>query len=1113
MKQILLSLLVLVSTLISTDALAQGSTTAAISGTVLDENGEALPGATIKAIHQPTGTVYGIVSNTDGRYRIANMQVGGPYEITTTFVGFQENVKDDIFLTLGQTLNLNLNMQETATELDEIEIISRRDAIIDGNRTGAETVVNKERIQNTPTVTRSIFDFTRLTPQADIGEGSDGFNMSLGGINNRYNAIYIDGAVNNDVFGLAGSGTNGGQTGVSPISVDIIDQIQISLAPFDVRQSGFAGGSINAVTRSGTNEFVGSAYYFYRNENLVGKTPGDEERFDDRDREKVAPFTAETYGASVGGPIIENKLFFFTNVELQRDETPLPFDFNEYEGNSTLAEINGLRDFLISEYDYNPGTFLDNFSSLESDKFFLRLDYNLNENNRLSARYNYTSADNVEGVQSDRDDIRFSNSGESFVSTTNSLSLELKSSFGNNASNSLIIGYTRVRDDRDGTGKDFPRLDIEDGEADFSIGSEIFSTANRLDQDIITLTNNFELYKGKHTIVFGTHNEYYDIYNLFIRRNFGEYDYDSLSQFTDQLPPTSYRRSYSIKDLANVVGDDIENGAAIFSAGQLGFYVQDEYQVSNRLKLTGGLRLDIPLFFDNTPSNPDFNNNAVPIIENVGGYDLRGAETGSFIEAQLMFSPRLGWNWDVTGKGETQVRGGVGVFNSRVPLVWPAGAYNNLGTNVGETFDNPGRFIADPTQQPPTEEDRNLLGELPPSGQVDLFADDFKFPQVFKGNIAVDQKLPWGMTGTLEFIYTDYINNIYVQNLNIRPSNRSLQGTPDNRRYYTGFADDTERYLVLDDPSYQGVGGYTGVFLGTNTDQGYTYNISAQVVKPFDNGLSFSVAYNYNDAYSLFDATSSQNSSQWENAFVRNGRNNITQSSRSRFASGNRVVSQISYTKEYGGFAASKIALIYNGQDGDYFSWVINDRGGSLTGEADETNNLVYIPRTSDDIVLVDKTDRDGNTITAQQQWNNLNRFINDRDDLNDNRGQYAERNSAKAPWQQYFDLRFLQNFYIDLANGKRNTLQFSVDIFNVANLINPEWGQRLRTFSTERMLSFEGFQEDAEGNSTLIPTYETAGFVDDNEDPWEGNLVDGGNIRSSRWQMQLGVRYIFGNY
>ena len=1077
-----------------TELFAQGTTTATMRGRIVDENGDGLPGATVQAVHTPTGSEWGNVTNVDGYFRLSSLNVGGPYTVNISFVGYQSREVNDIYLQLGQTYNLNIELSETATELEEVLITARQGDIIDGNRTGAETFVSPEKINTTPTVNRSIGDIARYTPQATISEGNDGLSISIGGQNNRYNAIYIDGAVNNDVFGLAGSGTNGGQTGVSPISFDAIQQMNVSIAPMDVRQSGFAGGSINMVTRSGTNEVEGSAYYLWRNQSLAGLTPLEEDQ-DEEEKIRLPDFSSQTYGVRVGGPLVKDKLFYFVSVEQEQNETPAPFNLINYNGNATQADINRLVNHLESTYGYNPGSWDEGTTFLNSDKFLVKLDWNVNPNNKLSIRHSYTGAENLESRTSSGSGIRFRNGSEYFVSNTNSSALELKTNIGNSMFNHLTIGATLVRDDRDPFGDPFPTVEIDDGRGSFVFGAEPFSTANLLDQDIITINDNLEVYKGKHTLLFGVNLEFYRSKNLFIPFNFGSYEWarsepinaTNLDDFIAGEPADFFIRSYSLRD--NVSGDESIAGVE-FNGAQYGFYVQDEYQASQKLKLTLGVRGDIATFSE-TPANPDFNNNAIPAIEEQG-YDLQGARTGEFIAPQLYISPRFGFNYDIFGNQQSQIRGGAGIFTSRVPLVWPGGAYNNNGLNRGTALRfGTAIFNPDVNEQPPGEVDVN---NPEPSGDVDIFAEDFKIPQIAKFNLAYDQKLPWGMIGTIEGIFNTTINQVYYQNVNLRPAVGRLEGTPDDRAV---FDQDDEI-----DPTYG------RIILGTNTDRGYSYNLSASITKPLQNGFQGSLAYSYGDAFSIYDGTSSQNSSQWRGLHAIDGRNFWNELARSDFAQGSRVIGQIAYRKDYFGFGGTEIALVYEGISGNVSTYIIG-AGDDLTNEDSRNRALVYVPASQNDIVLVDITDRDGNvTATADEQWAELNAFIENDEYLSSRRGQYTERNAFRAPFINTFDLRLLQDFYLTQPNGKRHTLQFSLDLFNLGNLINSAWGKRYFGSSNGiELIEFEGFQEDAQGNETLIPTYSFQPFQ--NDDPFYGRLDDRGVI-SSRWQMQLGLRYIF---
>lgn len=1079
----------------SVSATAQGVTTASIFGKLTDaNNGDPLIGATVQAVHTPSGTTYGNVTDIDGFFRIPGMRVGGPYTITTTYVGYETIVKQGVYLQLGQALQFSPRMGTSAVELEGIEVIASRSDVFDGGRTGQETTISEEQIEVLPTVSRSIADFARLNPLAKIDEGGDGLSIEIAGQNNRFNAIYIDGAVNNDAFGLSGSGTNGGQTGVSPISIDAIEQFTVSVAPFDVRQSGFAGGSVSAVTRSGSNNIEGSAYYFLRNESLTrqdGFVNEDDFTFND-----VAPFTAQTYGARIGGPIIKDKVFFFVSGELQRDETPQPFDIANYEGNSSLEDINNLASFVNESFGYDVGTFDNNPASLSSDKLLAKLDFNLSNKHKLSVRHSFTGAENVEARNSGNRNINFINGSEFFVSRTNSSALELNSIFNNNTANNLTIGATFVRDDRDPLGPDFPTVRIADGDDEtIEFGSERFSTANLLNQDVITIKNDFNIYKGAHNILIGANLEFFNAGNLFIRENFGSYQYfgigdtTGIEQFRLGLPASRYDRSFSQVD--NITGD--ESGAiASFRQNLLGFYIQDEFQVNEKLRLTGGLRADIPVWPTDVPVNDEFNDETIPQLE-AAGYDLRGAQTGQFIGSSLLFSPRLGFNYDVNGDQSLQLRGGVGIFTSRIPLVWPGGAFNNYGLNVGgvrtfgETVFNP-----DVNNQAPGAID---LNNLRPSGQIDLFSADFKLPQTTKVNLAVDYQLPLGIIATVEGLYTKFNNYTRYERLDLNPEAQSrLTGSPDNRVYNVG-----NPFLDTD---------YTGIYLGSNTDKGYSWNASVVLQKPFTNGFQAQVGYSYGDSYTLFDGTSSQNSSQWRGFYNTEGRNDDQETiERSTFAAGHRIFGSVSYALETK-FTKTTFAVFMNGDNVGPYTYVVGAQNFNFVNDGGFSfNEVAFVPASADQINIVDDFNRDGTLAnSAADQWAALDAFIEADSYLSERRGQYAERNGAWSPFRTIFDVRILHDFYIESGKGHRNTLQFSLDIFNFNNLLNKNWGKRNNLgFNTFSLVSLEDIS--AEG----VPSYTVPREVLEKtpDTIWDDNL-DVFGIRSSLWNAQIGVRYIF---
>lgn len=1063
-------------------AFSQGSTTSGLRGVITDDKNETLIGANVVALHVPSGTSYGTVTDIDGSYRIPNMRVGGPYKVTVSYTGFSDNVEEGLYLRLGEVQRHNVAMSESAVVLSGVEVVAS--TLNPGQNAGAGTQITAEDIDLMPTLDRNLNDFTRLTPQA---KGTFNGGFSIAGMNNRYNAIYIDGAVNNDVFGLAANGTNGGQTGISPISIDAIDQVQVVVSPYDVSLGGFAGGGISAVTKSGTNNLEGTAYYFQQNESLVGKTNGTfAERNNVAEREKVAEFTNQTYGLSLGGPIVKDKLFFFVNAEIQDDATPSPFDFNQYQGLSTEADLNALRSKLQNDYGYDPGDFGDKVDKLEGLKLFGKLDFNLNESHRLTLRHQYTKAEQTNQNASGNNRINFANNGVYFPSTTNSTAIELNSMFGTQASNNLIIGITSVRDDRDPLGGDFPYLIIDDDSPEengqIRLGSEQFSTANALDQDIVTLTNNFKLYKGAHTLTFGTHNEYSKFYNLFIRQNFGVYEFASLADFMNGAAPTNYDRSYSLlAEDANRSGDG-SAAAAEFSTMQLGFYAQDEWAVNRNFTLTYGLRLDIPFMLDDPGTDEYFNNTTIGLIEEAG-YDMEGAKSGQAPGAQLMWSPRVGFNYDFNADGSTILRGGLGIFTSRVPFVWPGGMYVNNGLTIGNVNEGDIEdlvFIADPSKQY-TNPDFTV-----PSGQVDLFAKDFKYPQVFRTSLAVDKAFGQGWNATVEGIYTKTLNNVLYKNVNSDPTvDFNWTNGPDDRTVFINQSIDPT---------------YSAVYLGTNTNEGYSYNITASLNKQFPFGLNASAAWTYGDSEAIFEGTSSQNSSQWRGAFHVDGRNFATLG-RSDFSAGHRVIMGLNYKLDWNEAknVATTLSFFYEGISGAPYSYVYG-RGAAdgrrINGERGSTSRertLIWIPANEAQANLIDI---DGGA-TAAEQWTAFEKFINDDDYLSENKGSYAEKNGSRTPWQNQVDFRLLQDFSVN-AGGKNHTLQFSFDIFNFGNLLNKDWGVVYSNPFAYQILDFEGYAADG---TTPQFTFTESDLGDERFNISNFN---------SRWRMRVGLRYIF---
>jgi hypothetical protein len=539
-----------------------------------------------------------------------------------------------------------------------------------------------------------------------------------------------------------------------------------------------------------------------------------------------------------------------------------------------------------------------------------------------------------------------------------------------------------------------------------------------------------------------------------------------------------FARSYSVVD--NITGDGTA-AAADFRAMQLGFYGQDELQVSGRFKLTYGLRIDIPLFIEKLTENPDFNNTTIPLIE-ASGYDMEKVRSGQMPSAQVMLAPRIGFNWDVKGDKMTQVRGGIGIFTSRIPFVWPGASYNNNGLMVGNAFASDVAFRYQWDNQYESTDFDPAATDVP-SGDMNLFVKNFKYPQVFRTSLAIDRKLPFGMTGTFEAMFTKTLNNVSYTNANIKSSDTYLTGTPDDRPLYN-------RRDPVD-------GTYGYIMIGDNTSKGYTYNLTLQLQKPFELGFTGSLAYTYGRATAVNDGTSSQNSSQWRYMENVRGRNYVGLTT-SDFDLGSRIVGYVSYMIEYLNLGRTTISLFYNGQSGKRFSYLYNN-GNQMTNENSRDMDLIYIPARQSEIVFADAA-------TADQQWRDLDEFIRQDPYLSEHRGEYCERNGPRLPFENIIDLKIVQDIFTEFG-GRDHTLQITFDIFNLGNLINPEWGRLYFAdyYENIRLIRFEGFQDDALGNPTTIPTFSFS--RPDNDAPWD---IDDDGIRSARWQAQLGIRYIF---
>ncbi|HEU5210785.1 MAG TPA: TonB-dependent receptor [Longimicrobiales bacterium] len=1106
---------------------AQGVTTSTLTGRVTDESGAPLSNVEVVITNTSTGAQVQTLTRGDGRYLMPALRPGGPYRIEATSIGYQANAVEDVRLALGETRNVDITLSTQAVALEGIAVEGRRGTDVSG---GVRTVVDAATIERAPTLNREIVDVARLTPQAFVSnEDDDGAAISIAGQNAEYNGLFIDGVVNNDVFGLSAQGTPGGQTGAPPISFDALEQMQIAISPFDVTQSGFTGGAINAITRSGTNEFTGSLYWQTRSATFAGESPGPDYLFgEDNPRLELPEFSNDRIGFRLGGPIVRNKLFFFVNGELFRSETPRPFQLTDYEGDSRDM-IEDLRQIVLEETGYDAGDFGTKASTLDDNKVLAKIDWSINDDHRMSLRHSYSQSDNIDAFASTIDEINYANNSEVFPNTTNSTALELNSRFGTQFANRLLLGLNVVSDDRDYAGDPFPAVTIEDGSGEIALGSEAFSTGNILEQTIFSVTNNLNWFLGEHTLTFGASFEYFDIMNLFIRQNFGAYTYGSVDDFLQSVcaagtgasqycqdlgpvapaRPLSFNRGFSLVD--DLIGDE-SNASAAFNAYQVGFYAQDEFQATDRLRLTAGIRVDIPKITTKPRFADDADQTLAAIVAE--GYDLEGAQPGETPKAQPYIAPRLGFNYDLAGDQTLQLRGGLGIFTGRVPFVYPGAMYTNNGVTTGfvsgtllENGD-PIPFVPNP-ENGLTAEDFGL--DPIPNGELDLFTEDFKYPQVFRTSLGLDAQLPYGFLGTLEAQYTKNMSNIVVTNINLREQNAQLNG-PDNRRvYYYGWNstfNSINQSASLIDPRYGG-----GIYKVGSTSEGYAYDLTASLQRTFfGEDLSTRLSYTYGDSKSLNDATSDQIQSTWRFNENVHG-NNFLELARSDWSIGHRVLAMATYRKEFLGNLGTTISAIYTGESGRPYSFQIGSNIG-FTGEGSGTAPLAFIPENGSDLTFEDWT-TGGVTYTAAEQAAAFEEFIANNEYLNSRRGQYAERNAQRTPFEHVVDVRLAQEIFADIG-GRRNSIEATLDIFNFTNLLNRSWGVRYNPgFRTVDLLTFRRFVSEDD----LTPVYRFPMIsqrgegdevgVENMDEYWERRVLDFGSY-GSRWLMQFGLRYSF---
>jgi hypothetical protein len=1034
-------------------------TTASINGVVTDKSGQPLTGATVRAIHEPSGSQYGTSSRDDGRFNLTGLRIGGPYTIKITYVGYTAQEKKGINLELGQNLQINFSITEEAVEVNAVVITGEQQNILSAAHTGAVSNVSRSNIESLPSITRTFTDYLKLSPYF-IGNSAQGRNY-------KYNNIQIDGANFNDLFGLGTSGMPGLST-VAPISLESIQEFQISVSPYDVRQSGFTGAGVNAVTRSGSNNLSAALYAYGRNQSFVGNSP-------DALHSSYADFYDIQEGFRVGGAIVKDKLFYFVSGELTQYNKPLTRTFGSATTNNmySLAQ-DSLNMFIdkLKSLGYDPGSFTDLHFKRQSAKFLVRFDYNIDESNKLTVRDNFSTGtdDNNPSVGG----FYAANTMYQLRNTSNSIVAQLNSVLGDKMANELLVGYTYSKDNPIYKGSLFPLVEIYNVKdasgagtnVNVFAGAENYRIKNLLTQQDLELTDNFTYFTGKHTITVGTHNEIFAFENLYIANAYGNYDYNYYADFLNNRPAYQYQLSYS--KTSNPDQD------AKFKAIQYGLYAQDEWSVIPNLRVTYGLRIDIPTLLDNPSYNATFESTF-----NAAGYSL---STSKVPGAQVMYSPRVAFNYDLLGDRSIQLRAGTGLFTGRVPYVWISNQYGNTGVEFARlNIYNTMAFA------PTVEQQRIAAASATPvaTTEVDVTDNNFKMPQIWRTSGGVDVKLPFNFVGTLEGIYTQVQNDIMYQDINMKIAGYAADGRPlYGTTKSTASSQSTSWTYLKVNPT-----NFTNVILLSNTNQGYSANLTAQIQRAnVGDGWDVNAAYVYGISRDMNSGNSSQAASQWKYNHAVDPNNPTL--GYSQYDRRHRVMATVAYRLEEAPGIATSFGLYYSGLSGQPYSWIVS---GDVNGDGQTSNDLAYIPNESDigsKLIL-----KSGSTLITSFNANDptcekLFGFIKNDPYLSAHKGGYAERMAAHTIWSGQADLHIGQEF----PAFENHKIEITFDILNVLNMINQNWGW-VRYVSNQNafLMTFAGYS----GN---IPVYTVNTITDNsyNSDP------------ASRWELQLGVKYSF---
>jgi hypothetical protein len=1074
----------------------QGATTSALTGRIVDAKGQAMPGATILAIHVPSGTQYGALTNNEGFFTIQGMRPGGPYKIEVSFVGYSKKTFTDISLLLGEAYTLKTELVESASELGEVIVVGARPSAFGTEKMGATSNINKQDMALIPSLNRSLGDYTKLSPYSTGGGyvGRETYNTN----------ITVDGANFNNNFGT----NNNIMPGASgePISMEAIEEIQVAVSPFDVTQSNFTGASVNAITKSGTNQFRGTVYGYYRDTSMVGKKIMDKKL-------KISQSSKKAYGFTIGGPIIKNKLFFFVSAEKESTLTPGNTLLAMQDGRDPVKDLNvnsrvlasdlqAFSKLLKDKYGYETGRYESWGGDNEfNDKILARIDWNINRNHKFSFRYNYSgssyrsspsgSGDATPSISGGRQSrtggLSFENSQYYTSSKLHSITGELNSRFGQ-ISNKLLVAYTMLKQPRNSDSKEFPFIDIMSGVATsgtvmMSAGYELFSYKNLVDNNTFIITDNVTYNLDRHNFTIGMSYEQQTIANGYWRQGTGYYRFKDLASFQNFTNKTDFTQPYNESNspinfaYTYPINGNIDPKSTL-SFGQFSAYLQDEYNALDNLKISGGVRIDVPLYFSGAVDNPAVKKYWFRYSEQV--------DLSKWPETKILWSPRIGFTWDVLNDKSLKVRGGTGIFTGRIPFVWFTNQPANSGMLQYQLVINSSGGPASQAQLariPLLANAAELLNDEslkdifptanPIGGRIAAIDRKFKLPQIWRSSLAVDIKLPLNMMLTLEGIYTEDINAINFDNINLAdPASEVTEGNV-IRPYWSNNTTAT-KYLTAP---------YQNVVIMRNTNKGRGYSISAELELPRIAGFGGMIAYSRSWGEEVAGKSGSDPFSAWQYRYV-HGSSNSEELGLTLNNTPHRIVGSLNYSIEYLKIFGTSISFMYNGFKGNASSFYYN---GDANGDG-TTNDMMYIPRNATELVW--STPEDATAYFAYAAQDPY---------LSKHAGEYALRNAAYAPWNERFDMRFLQDIKIKVGESV-NKLQFSLDIINVANLLKSNWGLNKYYIMTSP-LSVVG--RDAATGMLKVSMRKLG------SDYYTKSFQDPTSV-SSTWALQIGLRYIF---